>query len=335
MSAIGYPFILSSGIASSRLEKVTRSISPEVSARAKHYMIQNGFTIVGENSRKHVMGRGPDTFCKSMTPDSAHRLENFYPLLERAALSAGFVPILLAIDCIDDEVSIAYFEYVHGEGGTARDTADCLNIYAALQESAARYGADSTRVLIDACHNEVSTWSEELLQSWDPVHWTDPKILHWAGTDARAMIEVGLPALRSVASLLTALSPEGICAPVHADLYVGNYLRTSTNQAVIFDWDEGYWGLPGMGLQILVREAMDNGIGGLDYKDLLELAPAWVEMGISESDLAVRTLASAVIEIAGVRQSLTEWRRPRARHAAYLAAWACRYEWVIKRAQLC
>ncbi|WP_280344423.1 hypothetical protein [Nocardia abscessus] len=292
-------------------------------------------TIVGENSRNHVMGRGPDTFCKSMTPDSAHRLENFYPLLERASLTTGFVPRLLAIDCIDEEVSVACFEYVHGRGGTARDTKDCLKVYAELQASAVRHGTEATSVLIDACHNEVSTWSEELLQSWDPVHWTDPKILHWAGADARALTEIGLPLLRSVAGLLTALSPEGICSPVHADLYVGNYFRTSTKQAVIFDWDEGYWGLPGMGLQILVREAMDSSIDRLEYKDLLELAPPLVEMGINESDLAVRTLASAVVEIAGVRQSLTELGRPRERHAAYLAAWACRYEWVIKRAQLC
>lgn len=293
--------------------------------------MEKGLSVVRENSRRQIIGLGPDTFYKSMTRDSAHRLDDFYTLLDRASPVTGFVPRLIAVESIDDEVSVACFEYVNGRGGTTRDTNECLNLYAELHASAQRHSTRAAQAVIDVCRDEVSTWSEELLHSWDPANWTDPKILHWAGADATALTEIGVPALRSVGNRLAALEPEGMCAPVHADLYVGNYMCTASGQGVIFDWDEGYWGLPGMGLQILLREAMDDGIEDLGYESLLKRAPQLAAMGLGEHDLAIRTLASAVVEIAGVRQSLRELGRTRERHAAYLAAWACRYEWVIRQ----
>jgi hypothetical protein len=324
-------FRLLSGIDNPQIDDVTKSISAEASSKARSYMTEKGLTVLGENSRRQVMARGLERFYKSLTPDSARRLSGFYPLLERAAPAAGFVPRLFGIERIDEQVSVACFEYVDARSGTTQDTRECLALYAELQASAARHSTQAVRALIDACHNEVSTWSEELLQSWDPINWTDPKILRWAGADAAALTEVGVPALRSIPSLLNRLSGDGMSSPVHADLSVGNYLCTSSSQGVIFDWDEGYWGLPGMGLQILLREAMDDAVGDLGYKNLLDLAPRLLELGLSEFELAVRTLASAVIEMAGVRQSLRELGRSRERHAAYLAAWACRYDWVIKQ----
>jgi Phosphotransferase enzyme family len=332
MPTIRSQFRLLSGINNPQIDDMTKSISAEASSKVRSYMTEKGLTVLGENSRRQVMGRGPKRFYKSLTPDSARRLGDFYPLLERAAPTAGFVPRLFGIERIDEQVSVACFEYVDARGGTTRDTRECLTLYAELQASAAQHSTQAVRALTDACRHEVSTWSEELLQSWDPVNWTDPKILRWAGADAAALTEVGVPALRSIPSLLSALSADGVSSPVHADLHVGNYSATPASQGVIFDWDEGYWGLPGMGLQILLREAMDDAVGDLGYKNLLNLAPPWLELGLSRSDLAIRTLASAVIEIAGVRQSLRELHRPRERHAAYLAAWACRYDWVIKQA---
>jgi hypothetical protein len=323
-------FRLLSEIDSYKIDYVTRSISLEANSRVRSYMAEKGLLILGENSRRQVMARGPERFYKSLTPDSARRLKDFYPHLERAAPTLGIVPRLFEIERVDEQVSVACFEYVDGGRVTTRDTGACLALYAELQASAAQHSTRAVQAVIDACLNEVSTWSEDLLQSWDPVNWSDPKILQWAGTDAAALIEVGLPALRSIPSLLNELSNDALSSPVHADLYVGNYARTSDNRRVVFDWDEGYWGLPGMGLQIILREAHDDGVGDLEYNDVLSLAPHLRELGLSESDLAIRTLASAVIEIAGVRQSLRELQRSRQRHAAYLAAWGCRYEWVIK-----
>ncbi|MER7351047.1 phosphotransferase [Streptomyces aurantiacus] len=332
MPTAGPAFRLLPEIKSSRLEDVTRSISQDVSSKVKDHLARKGVTLVGENSRRQVMGRGRERFYKSLTMDSARRLENFYPSLRHSALSTGFVPRLIEIERIDEQVGLACFEYVRGRVGHTRDTKECFTLYCELQTAALRESTQPAQALIDVCRNEVSTWNEGLLQSWDPVNWSDPKILNWAGVDAAAMTEIGIPALRSVPSLLTALSGDEKCTPVHADLYVGNLLRTPDGRSVIVDWDEGYWGLPGMGLQILLREAMDEGVEGLEYENLLELAPGFAALGLSEADLAIRTLAGAVVEIAGVRQSLRELNRPRERHAAYLAAWACRYAWAIKKA---
>ncbi|KUF18651.1 hypothetical protein AT728_06185 [Streptomyces silvensis] len=333
MPTAGPAFRLLPEIESSRLEDVTRSISQDVSSKVKDHLVRRGVTLIGENSRRQIMGRGQGRFYKSLTLDSARRLKDFYPRLRQSALSSGFVPRLIEIESLDEEVGLACFEYVQGRIGHTRDTKECCTLYAELQAASVRESTQPAQALIDVCRNEVSTWNEELLQSWDPVNWTDPKILNWAGVDAAAMTEVGIPVLRSVPTLLAALSGNENCSPVHADLYVGNLLRTPDGRSAIVDWDEGYWGLPGMGLQILLREAMDDGVEGLEYENLLELAPGFAALGLSEADLAIRTLAGAVVEIAGVRQSLRELNRPRERHAAYLAAWACRYAWVIKKAQ--
>lgn len=316
------------------LQTVTKSISAKANAEVRNYMTERELNVIGENSRRQVMARGPETFYKSLTSDSARRLQDFYPLLERAALASGFVPRLYGIDRIDAQVSVASFQFVPGRTGITNDTADCLALYAEMQLAASRNSPDTAQSLADVCRTEVSTWTEDLLQSWDPINWTDPKVLEWAGTDAAGLIEVGIPGLRSVSSLIAAFPPESLCAPVHADLYIGNYLRTPTGQGVLVDWDEGYWGLPGMGLQILMSEAMGSDLGKFDYKTVLEIAPPFAEMGLDESALARRTLASSVVEIAGIRQSLRELGRTRERHAAYLAAWACRYNWVIENAKL-
>ena len=314
-------------------EVMTKSLSGESTSKARRHLADKGVTILGENSRGHVMGRGPDTFHKSLTPDSARRVESFYTSLERASSGSGSVPRLIGLEHLDEQVSVACFEYVDGRPGTTHDTWECLDLYARLQTAATQHGDRAGQALIDACLNETSTWSDELLGAWDPVNWTDPKILHWGGTDAAGMTGVGVPALRTVADALSGLALDGTCSPVHADLSTGNYLRAHDGRPVVFDWDEGYWGLPGMGLQILLREAMDDGLEGLGFTDLLRHVPRLADSGLTAHGLAVRTLAGAVIEIAGVRQSLREMGRPPGRHGAYLAAWACRYEWIISRAR--
>jgi thiamine kinase-like enzyme len=252
--------------------------------------------------------------------------------LEKATPASGFVPRLLTIERLDERVSVASYEYVQGRVGNSLDTQECLRLYAELQTATLRRSHRAAQAVLDACRSEAATWTEELINLWDPVHWTDPKILKWAGADAPGLTAIGIPALRSVPGLLAEVPHDDVCSPVHADLYVGNYLRTPAGQFFVFDWDEGYWGLPGMGLQILLREAMDAGREDLTYENVLKYAPQLAEAGLSEYDLAVRTLAGAVIEMAVIRTSLREMGRPRERHAAYLAAWACRYHWAIKMA---
>lgn len=321
-------------LGASGLETVTKSLTPEANARVRRFMAENKLCVIGENSRLHVLAVGDQSFHKSMTADAARRLESFYPALEQAKLPAGHVPPHLSMAHLDDAVSVASFEWVEeSRPGLPSDTLDCLAFYAELQLAGARALPEIARGIADVCRSEVGSWNEDLLlHDQSSTDWHDPKILAWGHVDAPSLPVLGVPALRAVAELMQDFSPSEICAPVHADLYVGNLMRIAEDRLVVVDWDDGYWGPLGMGLQILLREGLDVTAHDLTMSGILAHAPAYGKLGLGESDLLTSTIASAVIEVAGVRQSLREMGRPASRHGAYLAAWACRYRWLVELA---
>lgn len=286
-----------------------------------------GAVDVRINSRHHVIGFGGSSFWKSLTGPSMRRVASFYPQLEaRASVPRARRLIPLAVD-----TWLVEYESIRGRNGTQRDSQVCLNAYARAQRegSAAMHApAGIAMTITQSCLVEIQRW-DEYVDAWDEDQLRDPRILQWSGRSDWRQLRPSLRVLRQrIEPIVDRLEDDGLMSPVHADLSVDNMIVTPSGRCHIIDWDEGYWGLPGMGLQILLREADQSGRGLGDFNTISTLISAH-GVRVHPVQLAIRTVASAVIEFASVHHSLRVMGRPETRKAAYLAAWARRYASIV------
>lgn len=311
-----------------QVEVLTKHLSQRQHQQAYSLLRAQGVRELRTNSRRHVFGTRAGTFYKTVTRDCARRLQSLYPYLNDREEGFTIAPPLQLLHQLDNEVWVARYTFINGSPCEFHDIGRVFDEYITMHQKVRHHGHLSLQGSVGAaCASETVRW-DAIRAVHDNRHWRDPKILKWAGVDSGTLQRSGPQLCDLAKAIVVTISHDDFAVPVHADLSVHNVIRVPSGRMIV-DWDEGYWGLPGMGLHLALGDLYRMGDAAVADSETTKSAEA---LGISRRQLLTRNVASAVLEFASIHHSLRYMNRPTTRVSAYLAAWGCRYREVITEA---